>query len=374
MAAYTIVLHLSLPWAVVMASFIVSPSLLFTVLVSLVFCRPLDRLPNTIPVNKSFSMHLCLIMCPMNWSFCSIWLTSPLYSPISSSMLLFDLLSVRVTLNNLLYTHLCFQSKDLSRVNEALNEDLSRLDALLVSNKLSLNVAKTKSMLVSTKAKRKTLNKSNQNLQVNINGTELEVVSKIKLLGVLLDNSLDWKEQIQAVSLKVSRGLGILKHAKKFLPFSALTSLYTSIVEPHFRYCCSVWGCAGTTEINRLQKLQNRAARIVTNSSFDTPSNQLIEKLGWKTINELIDIESKTMVFKTLNELAPPYLCSLFRKNSQSTSYRLRNTSTDLRLPKKGTENGKKCFSFRGMKLWNSLSANCKQAASLSTFKHLVIK
>ena len=271
-------------------------------------------------------------------------------------------------------TSLCFQSKDLSRVNEALNEDLSRLDAWLICNKLSLNVAKTKSMLVSTKAKGKTLNKSNQNLQVNINGTELEVVSKIKLLGVLLDNSLDWKEQVQAVSLKVSRGLGILKHAKKFLPFSALTSLYTSIVEPHFRYCCSVWGCAGTTEINRLQKLQNRAARIVSNSSFDTPSNQLIEKLGWKTINELIDIESKTMVFKTLNELAPPYLCSLFRKNSQSTSYRLRNTSTDLRLPKKGTENGKKYFSFRGVKLWNSLSANCKQAASLSTFKHLVIK
>ena len=113
-------------------------------------------------------------------------------------------------------TSLCFQSKDLSRVNEALNEDLSRLDACLLSNKLSLNVAKTKLMLVSTKAKRKALNKSNQNLQVNINGTELEVVSKIKLLGVLLDNSFDWKEQVQAVSLKVSSGLGILKHAKNF--------------------------------------------------------------------------------------------------------------------------------------------------------------
>ena len=98
---------------------------------------------------------------------------------------------------------------------------------------------------------------------------------------------------------------------------------------------------------------------------FNTTSNQLIEKLGWKTINELIDIESKTMVFKSLNELAPPYLRSLFRKNLQSTSYR----SIDLRVPKKGTDNGKKCFSFRGAKLRNSLSANCKQAAFLRTFK-----
>ena len=121
---------------------------------------------------------------------------------------------------------------------------------------------------------------SNQNLQIKIHGTELEVVNKIKYLGVQVDNSLDWKSQVQAVSLKVSRGLGLLKHAKKFLPFSALTNLYTSIIEPHFRYCCSVWGCAGTTQINRLQKLQNRAARIVTNSSFDTPSNLLMSNLS----------------------------------------------------------------------------------------------
>ena len=53
--------------------------------------------------------------------------------------------------------------------------------------------------MVSTKVKRKTLDRSSQHLQVKINGTELEVVSKIKYLGVLLDNSLDWKDQVQAV-------------------------------------------------------------------------------------------------------------------------------------------------------------------------------
>ena len=232
------------------------------------------------------------------------------------------------------------------------------------------NVAKTQSMLVSTKAKRKALDKSNQNLQVKINGTELRVVSTIKYLRVLLNNSLDWKDQVWAVSLKVSRGLGILKHAKKFLQHSALRSLYTSNVEPHFRYCCPVWGCAGTTEINRLQKLQKMAARIVTKSSFDNPSNQLIENLGWKTINELINIESKTIVLESLTEFAPPYLRSLLWKNSQSTSHRLRNTSTDIRLPQQRKENCKKSFSFRGTRLCNSLSAKCKQAATLSTFKH----
>ena len=51
------------------------------------------------------------------------------------------------------------------------------------------------------------------------------------------------------------------------------------------------------TEINHLQKLQNRAARIVTGSSFDSPGRPLIKKFGWKTLDELIASESNIMFF-----------------------------------------------------------------------------
>ena len=148
--------------------------------------------------------------------------------------------------------------------------------------------------------------------------------------------------------------------------------LYTGIVEPHFRYCCSVWGCCGSMEIYQLKKLQNRAARVITNSSFYAPSRPLIQELGWKTIEELINFETKTMVFMSLHKLAPEYLCSLFTRNSQCASHSLCNTETDVRLPKKNTANGQKCFSYRGSKLWNSLSADSKQASSLSSFKHSI--
>ena len=266
-------------------------------------------------------------------------------------------------------TSLCHQSYDLTQLNEAINGDLRKLDAWLQGNKLSLNVAKTHSMLISTKQKHTTLNSRNLDLKLKIRDNELEVVKKTKYLGVQIDRSLDWKEQIKAVSTKVSRAVGFLKYAKSFLPKESLKTLYTGIVEPHFRYCCSVWGCAGSTEINQLQKLQNRAARIITNSSFDTPGRPLIEELGWKTIEELIGDESKTMVFKSLKELAPRYLCNLFIKNSECSSRSLRNTETDLRLPQKKSANGQKCFSFRGAKLWNSLPAESKMASSLNSFK-----
>ena len=134
-------------------------------------------------------------------------------------------------------------------------------------------------------------------------------------------------------------------------------------------YCCSVWGYAGSTEIKQLQKLQNRAATIVTKSSYDTPSKNLLKGIGWKTIDELIKIESEIMVYNSLNGLSPQHLCDLLAKNSTFSSHSFRNTKTDLRLPLKRTRNGQKCFSFRGAKLWNSLSAESKQAPSLTIFK-----
>ena len=54
----------------------------------------------------------------------------------------------------------------------------------------------------------------------------------------------------------------------------------------------------------------------------------------------------------------------------QCSSRNLRNTETDLRLPKKKSANGQKCFSFRGAKLWNSLPAESKMAYSLNSFKN----
>ena len=257
----------------------------------------------------------------------------------------------------------------MTQLENAINNDLKNLDNWLQGNKLSLNVAKTNSLLITTKQKNNSLRNANLNLELNIQENRLEVVQRTEYLGVHIDSHLDWKDQIKAISAKVSKAIGFLKHAKSFLPREALKTLYTGNVEPNFRYCCSVWGCCGFTEKNHLQKLQNRAARIITNSSYDTPSRPIIEALGWKTIDQLISTETKTMVFKSLNELALQYLCNLFIKNSECPSHTLRDTATDVRVPKKYSKNGQKSFSFRGAKLWNSLSAGSKQASSLNIFK-----
>ena len=125
----------------------------------------------------------------------------------------------------------------------------------------------------------------------------------------------------------------MLKLAKYYLPEACLKALYSSIVEPYFRYCCSVWGMCGVTKKLPL-KFQNRAARIVTNSKCDASSRPLTERLGWKTIDKLIAEESKFIVYKSLHGLAPQYSCHLFTRNSAGEARTLHNTSTDLTVTK----------------------------------------
>ena len=115
---------------------------------------------------------------------------------------------------------------------------------------------------------------------------------------------------------------------------------------------CSVWGCCGEILLNKLQKLQklqNRAARIVTNSSYDASSLPLIGSLDWLTIKEMIEFETATTVYKSLHGLAPEYMRQMFTKSSENTSRSLRNTNTDLRIPRFATSYVQRSFSYRGV-------------------------
>ena len=108
-----------------------------------------------------------------------------------------------------------------------------------------------------------------------IGNPHIDVVANAQYLGIQFDKHLVWDEHTKALRSKISHSLGFLKYAKKLLPKQTLSQMCRGIVEPHFRYCCSVWGSCGDSRLSMLQKLQHRAARIVTKSSCDAPEVNL---------------------------------------------------------------------------------------------------
>ena len=105
-------------------------------------------------------------------------------------------------------------------------------------------------------------------------------VSHTKSIGVWLDENLTWNEHIDKISKKIASGIGALKRIRSFVPPTTLQFIYNSLVQPHFDYCCVVWDNCNKTLADKLQKLQNRAARVLTFSNYDSNADILFEKIG----------------------------------------------------------------------------------------------
>ena len=84
-----------------------------------------------------------------------------------------------------------------------------------------------------------------------------------------------------------------------------LESVFNALVQLYFNYCSEVWGHCNKSLSNKLQKLQNRAARILTFSSYDTSADPLPEQLNWKRLDTQRQIQVATMVYKSIHGLAP---------------------------------------------------------------------
>ena len=121
---------------------------------------------------------------------------------------------------------------------------------------------------------------------------------------------------------------------------------------------------------DKLQKLQNRAIRIITKSDFYSSATVLRLKLGWDSLYTRRKKHKAKLMFKNINKQAPEYLQDLFKPFS--TGYNLRDKANKLALPKPRTDFLKRSFCYSGAQLWNSLPHNARAARSFSHFKRLI--
>ena len=142
---------------------------------------------------------------------------------------------------------------------------------------------------------------------------------------------------------------------------------YGGLVEPYFTYCLPVWDGLGCKLSEKLQKLQNRAARVLTRSSYEVSSASLLSELGWNVLEKTRVKYKAILMYKVYNGCAPQYLRQLFPP--RYSEYNLRNSLNKVCVPKPRTDYLKRSFSYSGAGLWNSLPEQIRLAPSLKSFK-----
>jgi len=246
-----------------------------------------------------------------------------------------------------------------------LQETINPMDDWYYENWLSVNYAKCNAMLMSMRKIDSSLYKA-----PTLSDEEVDIVDSAKYLGLILDSNLHWDEQINYITKKVSAKLYVLKQLSYSMPSELVASIYLTCVQPHLEYACTVWGHFLPKDSNRIQRLQNMAARIVTHNydykycrGFD-----IVRDLGWQTFDDRLKYLTCSLVFKALNGLAPANICNMF--TMQENGYNTRSAAANkLHVPFARTVKFSKSLQIIGPQLWNQLDKSIRDSTTIEQFQ-----
>ena len=100
-------------------------------------------------------------------------------------------------------------------------------------------------------------------MNIHIDGAPINQSNQRKSLGLIIDENFSWKAHSHEISQKVSSGIDALKRVRPFVSMHTAIK-HTSLIEPHFDYCSAVWDGLTQQLSEKLQKLRNRAIRVIT--------------------------------------------------------------------------------------------------------------
>ena len=123
-------------------------------------------------------------------------------------------------------------------------------------------------------------------LSIKLAQDALTKVQSHRHLGVILSHDLRWSNHVDYILTKATRLLSVLRRLRSSLDQESLSHMYLTYIRPILEYACTAWGNLGTTQVDRLERFQRRAAKIILRRPLFAPSNhdELLATIGWPSL------------------------------------------------------------------------------------------
>ena len=182
-----------------------------------------------------------------------------------------------------------------------INTELNKVCKWLKTNKLFLNIKKSKYILFQV------ANKKTTSFSLKINDIGIERVLHFNVLGLTTHENLSWNNHIEKISIKFCKIMGILNKLKRFLPTRIKLILYNSLMLPHLNYGIMAWGF----KCDSICKLQKKVIRIICLSKYNTHTEPLFKKLKVLKVNDILQLQELKFYYKFVRVKLPVYLQNL---------------------------------------------------------------
>ena len=243
-------------------------------------------------------------------------------------------------------------------------------DCLLL-NMLKFNTSKTDLGVIGSHQQ---LSKLNLPLHVAMQVEQSEIITEesITNLGVIMDQHLKLDRHVNKVIKVCMFHLRNISKIRRFLTTEACKLLIHALVTSHLDYRNSILHGCNQSILERLQLLQNYAARLVYRIQKFCHITPYLRDLHWLPVQARIQFKLLSIVFKCIHGTGPQYLSKLLCRRTtcpglrSANSFKLYIPRTQSRVERSTAD---RAFSISGPKLWNQLPASIQNSCSLDVFK-----
>ena len=159
-------------------------------------------------------------------------------------------------------------------------------------------------------------NKFDSMFPVDIHNNSIPPAAHAKNLGVIIDSDLNFQRHIKNTVKVCNYFIRDISRVRKHLTLDASTALANALVSSRLDYCNSLLHSLPGVHLNKLQRVQNALARVVTKSTRFTRTKSLLERLHWLPVTSHIDFKIATLTYKAVHLKQPPCLAQHLKLKS----------------------------------------------------------
>jgi len=229
---------------------------------------------------------------------------------------------------------------------------------------LKLNNAKSEFIMFGSKAQLYKVNITS----MTMGNTEIPLSSSCRNLGVMLDSNMTMSVQISNVCKSVRYQLRNLGFIRKYLTCSSTQKIVHALISSRLDFGNALLYLLPQSQLTKLQKLQNTAARIVTLTKKFSHITPVLQTLHWLPIVQRIKFKILLFTFHCIHGSAPSYNTSLIQPYNPTRPLRSSQSGL-LSIPSSKKSWGDRAFAHAGPSLWNELPPQIRNITSLESFK-----
>ena len=205
-------------------------------------------------------------------------------------------------------------------------------------------------------------------LKIHFGNAAITPLKSVKNLGVYMDQYLLYDIHVNHISRKVNGILMFLNRIKDNFDQSARIIVVQSLVLSIINYCSKIWGMTTNQQIERVQRLENFAAKVALGKGrkYDH-ATPFLNELNWLKIKDKVTYDVCIFVYKICNNLLPDWLFSF--PHVRNIISRNTRQSKDLFIPTTKTEIGAREITVTGPLHWNVLPNTIKESGTIKKFQ-----